>query len=254
MTTTTASTTSQPAPTQIKQPNVERRRLSPDDVRQVAPALEKNTQDRLYGEVWNRPGLSKRDRSLVTVTALIARGQTGALTYYFDQALENGVKPGEISEVITHLAYYSGWGNAFAAVGPADRRAELRGGRARRRPVHDRCAVPRPLAAAGPRGPRPESGHGQRPRRHRTGRADHLPPRPGDGQRADSGAGVRGDDPVGLLRGLAERVLGAPGREGRVREAVGRGEVTGRRRPLLKGSGCTGDNSRPSSAPRWRSR
>src|SRR4051794_24483538 len=113
MNTTTASTTSQ---TQIKQPNIARRRLSPDDVRQVAPALEKNTQDRLYGEVWNRPGLSKRDRSIVTVTAMIARGQTGALTYYFGQALDNGVKPSEISEIITHLAFYSGWGNAFGAI------------------------------------------------------------------------------------------------------------------------------------------
>src|SRR4051812_12206609 len=119
MTTTTSSITPPTASASIKQPHIERRRLSPDDVRQVAPALEKNTQDRLYGEVWNRPGLSKRDRSLVTITALIARGQTGALTYYFNQALENGVKPGEISEVITHLAYYAGWGNALGAVGAA---------------------------------------------------------------------------------------------------------------------------------------
>src|SRR4051812_40223546 len=118
MNTTTQRKTSPTAPTQIKQPNVEWRRLSPDDVRQVAPALERYTQDRLYGEVWNRPGLTKRDRSLVTITALIARGQTAAMPYYFNQALENGVKPAEISETITHLAYYSGWGNAFGAVGP----------------------------------------------------------------------------------------------------------------------------------------
>jgi 4-carboxymuconolactone decarboxylase len=103
----------------IKQPNVDARRLSPEDVRRVAPALEKYTQDRLYGEVWDRPGLSKRDRSIVTITAMIARGQTGALTYYFGQALDNGVKPSEISEIITHLAFYSGWGNAFGAVGAA---------------------------------------------------------------------------------------------------------------------------------------
>ena len=111
-------TTSAPA-TKITQPNVEGRRLSPDDVRSVAPALERYTQERLYGEVWNRPGLSKRDRSLVTVAAMIARGESGALTYYFGQALDNGVEPREISETIAHLAYYTGWGNAFAAVGPA---------------------------------------------------------------------------------------------------------------------------------------
>jgi 4-carboxymuconolactone decarboxylase len=104
---------------QITQPNVEGRRLSPSEVFSVAPALENYTQQRLYGELWKRPGLSRRDRSLITVTAMIVRGQFGALTYYFDQALENGVKPREISELITHLAFYSGWGNAFGAVGAA---------------------------------------------------------------------------------------------------------------------------------------
>lgn len=105
--------------TQTKQPNIVGRRLSPDDVMNVAPALEKYTQDRLYGEVWNRPSLSRRDRSIVTITALIARNQAAALPYYFGQALDNGVKPSEISEIITHLAFYSGWANALAAVGAA---------------------------------------------------------------------------------------------------------------------------------------
>lgn len=104
---------------QITQPNVAGRRLSPDDVQRVAPALEQYTQERLYGEVWNRPGLSKRDRSIVTVSAMIARSQTAALTYYFGQAIDNGVKPSEISEIITHLAFYSGWGNAVGAIGAA---------------------------------------------------------------------------------------------------------------------------------------
>jgi 4-carboxymuconolactone decarboxylase len=107
------------ATAQAKQPNIEGRRLSPDDVRRVAPALEKYTQDRLYGEVWKRPDLTPRDRSIVTIAALIARNLTLAMPYYFNQALDNGVKPREISEVITHLAFYSGWGNAFAAVGAA---------------------------------------------------------------------------------------------------------------------------------------
>ena len=101
-----------------QQPNVAGRRFSPEQVRSVAPALEKHTQERLYGAVWNRPGLNQRDRSLITMAALIARGQAPALGYYADQAIENGVTPREISETIVHLAYYSGWGNAMAAVGP----------------------------------------------------------------------------------------------------------------------------------------
>ncbi len=110
-----------------QQPNVAGRRFSPEQVRAVAPGLERYTQDRLYGDVWKRPGLNRRDRSLVTIAALIARGQAGALTYYADQALENGVKPAEISETITHLAYYSGWGNAMAAVGPVGEVFKKRG-------------------------------------------------------------------------------------------------------------------------------
>ena len=90
-----------------------------DDIRMVAPALEKYTQGRLFGEVWKRPGLSPRDRSIVTVAALIARNQTIEMPYYVNLALDNGVKPREISEIITHLAFYSGWANAISAVAVA---------------------------------------------------------------------------------------------------------------------------------------
>jgi 4-carboxymuconolactone decarboxylase len=86
------------------------------DMRVVAPALEKYAQDRLLGEVWKRPDLSVRDRSVVTLAALIARGQTIELPFYLNLALDNGVKPAEISEIITHLAFYSGWANAMSAV------------------------------------------------------------------------------------------------------------------------------------------
>ncbi len=85
----------------------------------VAPALDKYAQDRLLGEVWKRPGLSPRDRSIVTLAALIARNQTVEMPFYLSLALDNGVKPQEISETITHLAFYSGWGNAMAAVAVA---------------------------------------------------------------------------------------------------------------------------------------
>src|SRR3954471_3459737 len=104
---------------EAQQPNVGGSRVLQEDVRAVAPALEAYTQQNLYGDVWNRPGLSKRDRSLVTIAVLIARNQSMPLTYYIGQALDNGVKPSEISEIITHLAFYSGWANAFAAIGPA---------------------------------------------------------------------------------------------------------------------------------------
>ncbi len=89
---------------------------SRDEVRRVAPALEKYTQDRLLGDVWKRPGLAPRDRSIVTLAALIARNQTTDMPYYVSLALDNGVKPREISELITHLAFYSGWSNAMSAV------------------------------------------------------------------------------------------------------------------------------------------
>src|SRR5882757_5556282 len=90
-----------------------------EDVRMVAPALEKYTQGTLLGDVWKRPGLSARDRSIVTLAALIARNQTIEMPFYFNLALDNGVKPREISEIITHLAFYAGWANAMSAVAVA---------------------------------------------------------------------------------------------------------------------------------------
>jgi 4-carboxymuconolactone decarboxylase len=87
-----------------------------EDVRKVTPALEAYTRDRLLGDVWKRPGLSPRDRSIVTLAALIARNQTIEMPYHFNLALDNGVEPREISETITHLAFYAGWANAMAAV------------------------------------------------------------------------------------------------------------------------------------------
>jgi 4-carboxymuconolactone decarboxylase len=90
-----------------------------DDVRMVAPALERYMQGVLLGDLWKRPDLSARDRSLVTVAVLIARNQTSELPSHLNLALDNGVKAAEISEVITHLAFYSGWANAMSAVAVA---------------------------------------------------------------------------------------------------------------------------------------
>jgi len=90
--------------------------LTNEDVRKVAPALEAYTQSRLLGDVWKRPDLAPRDRSIVTLAALIARNQTIEMPFHFNLALDNGVKPREISEIITHLAFYAGWGNAMSAI------------------------------------------------------------------------------------------------------------------------------------------
>src|SRR6266849_6029430 len=89
-----------------------------NDSGMVAPALEKYAQGPL-AELWKRPGLTPRDRSIVTISALIARNQTIEMPYYFNLALDNGVKPREISEIIAHLAFYSGWANAMSAVAVA---------------------------------------------------------------------------------------------------------------------------------------
>jgi len=92
--------------------------LTINDITMVAPALEKYAQGPL-ADLWRRPGLTPRDRSIVTIAALIARNQTVEMSYYFNLALDNGVKPREISEIITHLAFYSGWENAISAVAVA---------------------------------------------------------------------------------------------------------------------------------------
>lgn len=85
----------------------------------IAPALAKITDDVLFGDVWERPGLSPRDRSLITVASLIALYRTNELPFHLRRALENGVREDELSEVITHLAFYAGWPAASTAIGIA---------------------------------------------------------------------------------------------------------------------------------------
>lgn len=82
----------------------------------VAPALADYTDNVLFGDVWKRPGLSPRDRSLITVATLIANYRTNELPFHLKRALENGVTRDEIAEVITHLAFYAGWPPASTAV------------------------------------------------------------------------------------------------------------------------------------------
>lgn len=86
----------------------------------AAPGLAEFTTDPLFSEIWLRPGLMPRDRSLVTVTSLIALGQTEQLSGHLNRALENGLTGEEADEVVAHLAFYTGWPTAFSA-GPVVR-------------------------------------------------------------------------------------------------------------------------------------
>lgn len=85
----------------------------------IAPALAAYTDDVLFGDVWKRPGLSPRDRSLVTVACLIALYRVNELPFHLKLALQNGVTRDELVEMITHLAFYAGWPTASTAVGIA---------------------------------------------------------------------------------------------------------------------------------------
>jgi 4-carboxymuconolactone decarboxylase len=85
----------------------------------IAPKLAQLTDDVLFGDVWERPQLSKRDRSLITCAALVATGKTEQMTFHFPRAIENGVTQEELVEAITHLAFYVGWPSAMSAAGRA---------------------------------------------------------------------------------------------------------------------------------------
>jgi len=82
----------------------------------IAPKMAELTDDVLYGDVWARPQLSKRDRSLATVSALVAMNRPDQLRSHLALALRNGVTKEELIEAITHLAFYSGWPNAVTAL------------------------------------------------------------------------------------------------------------------------------------------
>ena len=225
--------------------------LTLEDIRTVSPALERYTQGALLGDVWKRPGLAPRDRSVITLAALIARNQIVEMGHHINLALDNGVKPGEISEIITHLAFYSGWSNALAAVAvakdvfvkrgigadqlppasgellPLDEAAEsqraataeqLVGSWFGDRAIHNRGSVPRSVAASGSRATGSQPCHRQCPDRRGPGDADSVSPQQGDGQWPDASAGLGGHHASRLLRGLAQCLFGGSGRQRRFRE------------------------------------
>jgi 4-carboxymuconolactone decarboxylase len=82
----------------------------------IAPALAGYTDTVLFGDVWKRPGLSPRDCSLITVATLVAGYRTNELPFHLKKALDNGVSKDELIELITHLAFYSGWPTANTAL------------------------------------------------------------------------------------------------------------------------------------------
>jgi 4-carboxymuconolactone decarboxylase len=96
---------------QQQQPSAARRMLG-----DFAPKLVEVTDDVLFGDVWERPELSPRDRSLVTITALVAGGNAEQLPFHLNLGKRNGLTEAEIVEAITHLAFYSGWPKAMSAI------------------------------------------------------------------------------------------------------------------------------------------
>ncbi|WDV49178.1 carboxymuconolactone decarboxylase family protein [Streptomyces coeruleorubidus] len=89
---------------------------APQELTQIAPKLVEVTNHVLFGDVWERAELSPRDRSLVTVSVLAALYRSEQLPYHLAVALENGLTVEELSEAITHLAFYAGWPNAMTAI------------------------------------------------------------------------------------------------------------------------------------------
>ena len=81
----------------------------------IAPKLAELSDDVLFGDVWERPELSKRDRSLITCAALVVSGRTEQMKTHFPRAITNGVTKEELIEMITHLAFYAGWPSAVTA-------------------------------------------------------------------------------------------------------------------------------------------
>lgn len=89
---------------------------APQELADIAPKLVEVSNEVLFADVWERPELSPRDRSLITVSVLAALYRTEQLPYHLGKALDNGLSVEELSEAITHLAFYAGWPNAMTAI------------------------------------------------------------------------------------------------------------------------------------------
>jgi 4-carboxymuconolactone decarboxylase len=109
-----AQQSNEPTATQAPQPSRAQQLMG-----DIAPKMAQLTDDVLYGDIWERPELSKRDRSLITVAALVALNRPDQLRSHLTLARQNGVTEAELIETITHMAFYSGWPNAVTAVSVA---------------------------------------------------------------------------------------------------------------------------------------
>jgi len=83
-----------------------------DELRAIAPEFADLTQDFLFGDIWKRPGLSPRDKSLITVTILVALNRIEQVDFHLNKAFENGLTKEELVAAITHIAFYAGWPTA----------------------------------------------------------------------------------------------------------------------------------------------
>ncbi|MFJ1793369.1 carboxymuconolactone decarboxylase family protein [Kitasatospora griseola] len=92
-------------------------RIAPDLVRRTAPKLADLTDNVLFADLWQRPELSARERSRITVAALVALGRDAQLTAHLHRALDNGLTPGELAGAVTHLAFHADWPAAMSATG-----------------------------------------------------------------------------------------------------------------------------------------
>jgi alkylhydroperoxidase/carboxymuconolactone decarboxylase family protein YurZ len=95
---------------------VKRRAAVEAGVGDIAPELARYTNEVLFGDLWQQSNLSARDRSLVTVAALVAQGQSAQLPFHLNRAMDNGLSQSQAAEVVTHLAFYVGWPKAMSAV------------------------------------------------------------------------------------------------------------------------------------------
>ena len=112
----TRRTTAEHAPRPSSQQPIPQAGSSGALQQKVAPGLAALTDDVLFGDVWQRPQLAPRERSLVIISVLIATGKTAQLTGHLGRALNNGVQPSEASGVLAHLAIYCGWPSAVSAL------------------------------------------------------------------------------------------------------------------------------------------
>jgi 4-carboxymuconolactone decarboxylase len=89
---------------------------SSNDISALAPDFDKLTKDFLFGEIWKRPGLSQRDKSLITVTVLATLNRIEAIEYHLGLALDNGLTQEELVAALTHIAFYAGWPSAYSGM------------------------------------------------------------------------------------------------------------------------------------------